>query len=66
MSPNLKYIGECAFMNCENLKDIKFPCGLKKIGDFAFEGTSLKKVRLPLNCKRGESSFPEDCIIERF
>lgn len=66
MSLNLKYIGDCAFMNCENLKEIEFPRSLKKIGDCAFEGTSLKMVRLPLSCKVGESSFPEDCVIERF
>lgn len=43
----LKEIGEYAFLGCENLKSIKFPYGLSRIGEGAFRECGLIRVLLP-------------------
>ena len=52
-------IGECAFCNCDSLKNIKLPSSVTEIGDWAFKGcSSLTSVDIPSSVKRiGESVF---------
>jgi hypothetical protein len=42
------YIGDYAFYNCSKLKSIELPIGLTKIGDYAFYGTGITEVELPI------------------
>lgn len=54
--PDVKYIGEQAFQNCENLASLYAPKA-EKIGRLAFNGTVLTEVDLPLAKEIGESAF---------
>lgn len=47
LSKNLKIIGNNAFWNCPQLKEIELPATLKKIGVYAFSATGLTSVKLP-------------------
>ena len=55
-------IGECAFCNCDSLKNIKLPSSVTEIGDWAFKGcSSLTSVDIPSSVKRiGDWAF-KDC-----
>ena len=54
--PDVKYIGEQAFQNCENLASLYAPKA-EKISRLAFNGTVLTEVDLPLAKEIGESAF---------
>ncbi len=41
-------IGSYAFYNCPKLKSIKLPDGISRIGDYAFYGTGITTVELPI------------------
>ena len=44
----IKYIGYCAFYNCQSLKIITIPDSVKNIGNYAFDScTSLKSIIIP-------------------
>lgn len=46
--PNtIKYIGEFAFLRCENLCSITIPNSVKSIGRGAFSGCNLKGINIP-------------------
>lgn len=53
-----------AFQDVSTLEKVSIPQSVKKIGEFAFAGTSLKKVRIASDCKYFPTSFPEDCVVE--
>ncbi len=41
-------IGSYAFYNCSKLKSIKLPDGISRVGDYAFYGTGITNVELPI------------------
>ena len=47
----LKTIGRGAFCDCENLKSVKFPDGLKKISTGAFTLSGLESATLPASLR---------------
>lgn len=53
-----------AFQDVTTLGKISIPQSVKKIGEFAFAGTSLKKVKIASDCEYFPTSFPEDCVVE--
>lgn len=53
-----------AFENAVNLKAVRIPQSCKKIGEFAFTNTKLKKVKIARDCEYFPTSFPPDCEIE--
>lgn len=63
LGESVKLIGVAAFKGCSELCAVKFPMELKSIGDQAFYGTKLKKVKLGKNVAVGVNSFPPDCIV---
>ena len=44
-------IGDSIFYECKNLKSVKFPNSLKKIGLFAFFGCGLEDVEFPASVR---------------
>ena len=64
MPSNLTEIGKYAF-TCISLKEIEFPQGLEKIGDFAFEFCdSLEKAVIPESVVYiGEDCFDSQTVI---
>ena len=53
-----KYIGDYAFVDCENLKDIKITENITTIGSYAFCGCSLTNIFIPKRIKNiGEDAF---------
>lgn len=53
-----------AFQDVATLEKVSIPQSVKKIGEFAFAGTSLKKVRIAVDCEYFPTSFPEGCTVE--
>ncbi|MGC7158618.1 leucine-rich repeat domain-containing protein [Metamycoplasma hominis] len=55
---SINEIGDSAFLDCRNLKEIVLNEGLKKIGDWAFSGTNIKSITIPGSVKEiGDSAF---------
>lgn len=51
-------IGDYAFYNCANLKNVTLPSGLKFIGDCAFKGTAIESIVFPDSLYSiGDSAF---------
>lgn len=45
---SVTYIGDCAFLCCEELKNVTISNGVKSIGTYAFDGcSSLKSITVP-------------------
>ena len=62
-------IGEKAFYNCSNLKQIKLPSKLKSMGSRVFEGTGITSITIPKTLETGSRVFQgaknlEEVIIE--
>ena len=57
----LKKIGNWAFWECKNLKNIRFPDGLETIGKDCFENSGLEEVVLPASVKNVESGAFSAC-----
>jgi len=59
LSKNLKKIGDCAFLFCQNLTSINIPNSVTEIGARAFQGcTNLSSVTIPASItKIGSSAF---------
>ncbi|MBR1824944.1 MAG: leucine-rich repeat protein [Ruminococcus sp.] len=55
-----------AFRDCGQLKTAAIPERVKNIGSHAFAGTALKKVRVASDCNYSQTSFPADCVVERY
>ena len=64
MPSYLTEIGKYAF-TCISLKEIEFPQGLEKIGDFAFESCDLlKKITIPESVAYiGEDCFDSQAVL---
>ena len=59
-------IADYAFYNCPNLKNITIPFGISRIGDYAFYGTGITKVELPVFVSwLGTNAFPDGTTITR-
>ena len=59
-------ISSYAFNNCSKLKKINISEGLMRIGDYAFYGTSITEVELPITLDwTYDHSFPEGTVITR-
>lgn len=53
-------IGDKAFRNFKNLKEVSIPTTVKKIGCYSFAGTALKNVTVPTSVKTiGQCAFYE-------
>ena len=48
---SLREIGECAFLDAENLQSIDLPEGLLRISDSAFEGSGIREISIPKSCE---------------
>ena len=63
-------IGNSAFYNCSSLQSVTIPYSVTESGAEAFEGTALKEVRVPRNCKYSKfflwRSFPADCKVIKY
>ena len=46
-----------AFMDCTELREVKLPSSLRKIGDFAFSSTHVDTIELPYAVQLGEEVF---------
>lgn len=53
-----------AFMNAVNLEYVYIPRSCKKIGEWAFTNTKLRRVRISEDCEYYPTSFPKGCEIE--
>lgn len=62
MFPELSEMG--AFCHATNLKKVKIPRSVKKIGRFAFTYTQIKEVTISSDCEYYDTSFPKDCEIK--
>ena len=59
---NITSIGNYAFQNCRNLKNIIIPNSVQRIGEFAFGYcTSLKNIKIPDSVEKIESSAFQGC-----
>ena len=59
---SLKYIGDCAFAECENLATITIPASVKTIGEEAFYYcTALTAIDIPASVRTIDSYAFEDC-----
>ncbi len=53
-----------AFMNAQNLEYAYIPRSCKKIGEWAFTNTKLRRVKIAADCEYYPTSFPNGCEIE--
>ena len=53
-----------AFMNARNLEYAYIPRSCKKIGEWAFTNTKLRRVKIADDCEYYPTSFPPGCEIE--
>ena len=53
-----------AFMNAKNLEYAYIPRSCKKVGEWAFTNTKLRRVKIADDCEYYPTSFPPDCEIE--
>lgn len=53
-----------AFMNAVNLEYVHIPRSCKKIGEWAFTNTKLRRVKISSDCEYYPTSFPGGCEIE--
>lgn len=53
-----------AFMNALNLEYAYIPRSCKKVGEWAFTNTKLRRVKIASDCEYYPTSFPPDCEIE--
>lgn len=55
-----------AFCYARNLKKVKIPRSVKKIGQYSFTNTNLSEVIIAKDCSFYDTSFPEECIINYY
>ena len=53
-----------AFMNAHDLEYAYIPRSCKKIGEWAFTNTKLRRVKIADDCEYYPTSFPPGCEIE--
>ena len=60
------HIGDYAFYNCPKLEHVELPIGFSLIGEYAFYGTGIEEVEIPIYCDWvKDNAFNEDTIITR-
>ena len=63
IDPTVKKIGNCAFMGCEKLVEVKLCEGLEEIGQAAFRGcNSLHRIKIPSTVKKIDQLALYGCI----
>lgn len=64
---SLREIGECVFLDAENLQSIVLPEGLLRIGDSAFEGSGIREISIPKSCEDiGQSALDCAAVIRAY
>ena len=53
-----------AFMDAHGLEQVYIPTTCRRIGEFAFTNTALKRVRIHPDCTYFPTSFPPGCVVE--
>lgn len=53
-----------AFMNAVNLEYAHIPRSCKKIGEWAFTNTKLRRVTIAADCEYYQTTFPKGCQID--
>ena len=53
-----------AFMNAVNLEYVYIPRSCKKIGEWAFTNTKLRRVTIAADCEYYQTTFPKGCQID--
>lgn len=68
LMPDILYVERKggAFEDAASLASVRVPISVKTIGPTAFKGTALQRVKIAADCTYDETSFPEDCVIERY
>lgn len=52
-----------AFANAQNLKAVRVPESVKKIGRYSFRNTQLTSVTIASDCTYFPTSFPDGCVV---
>ncbi len=60
---HLKNVDVGAFANATNLKYVRIPKSVKKIGEYAFRNTALLSVTIARDCEYYPTSFPNGCTV---
>lgn len=60
---HLKTIDTGAFANATNLRYVRIPESVKKIGKAAFRNTALTSVTIARDCEYYPTSFPDGCVV---
>ena len=64
---SLREIGECAFLDAENLQSIDLPEGLLRISDSAFEGSGIREISIPKSCEDiGQNALDCAAVIRAY
>lgn len=61
LMPEVPLLG--AFANAINLRTVRIPETVKKIGQYAFRNTQLTSVTVASDCEYYDTSFPDGCVI---
>lgn len=61
LMPEVPLLG--AFANAINLRTVRIPETVKKIGRYAFCNTQLASVTIASDCEYYDTSFPDGCVI---
>jgi hypothetical protein len=61
--PYLNLLDMGAFVNATNLRYVRIPETVKKIGEYAFRNTALISVTIARDCEYYPTSFPDGCVI---
>lgn len=54
-----------AFQGSKKIREVIFSKDIKDIKSFAFDGTDLEEVNLPLSTKVGSFAFPDGCKVKK-
>ena len=54
-----------AFYESYFLNTVNIPISVKKIGEYAFAATDISSVRISSDCEIYQTSFPDNCQVER-
>ena len=60
---HLNMINTGAFVNATNLRYVRIPQSVKKIGRYAFRNTALASVTISRDCEYYPTSFPDGCVV---
>ena len=54
-----------AFQGSKKIREVIFSKDIKDIKSFAFDGTDLEEVSLPISTKVGSFAFPDGCKVKK-